>query len=160
MSGRQVVPAEKPSKAGIIICIVIIVILIIILVIVVILYLGKKGTPGKCTASSQCGTGMVCNTTTGVCRDCAADSDCPSGVPHCSNGLCFQCTASSQCRAGLPICDIAGQCVQCIADSGCPAGTAPSCFNGTCVQCSTDAQCLLLNPSTPTCDTTNHVCHA
>lgn len=87
--------------------------------------------------NGTCGTGQVCNLTSGRCVQCRSDNDCDtnSATPWCdpSTGTCRGCNlvpsaggnawCSSSTRQQTPqrnICHSTGRCIRCDATGGCP----------------------------------------
>ncbi len=100
-------------------------------------------------ANSCSGATPVCDSLSGRCVGCTADSHCASPTrPICdkTNNTCAACTASGQCaNLGDPfraVCASTGACVECTGNPDCP-GTTPACDTATnkCVQCLSNAQC-------------------
>lgn len=69
---------------------------------------------GKCTNSSQCPAGYVCDPVSGACKvgssgdggaGCNSNADCTGGLV-CKNHGCVPCTSNPQCSAGQ-VCQIA-----------------------------------------------------
>jgi len=92
---------------------------------------GAKG----CSSSSDCGSGLTCNTQGGFCvaacssscgfgAPCTSDSGCTSG--KCSSGFCFYDTTISGFNPFTPIVIIGGTCT---SNSQCPSG---NCISGVC----------------------------
>jgi len=106
-----------------------------------------------CSASSQCSSGDICDTTTlvlnGVCvAPCTSDAGaCAPGslTPYCdaSSGLCVPCLTNAQCIAADAgtICLPGVGCASCQTDSDCKDPATPHCLFGSCVQCETAADC-------------------
>jgi hypothetical protein len=92
---------------------------------------GDQQCHAGCTISNQCGGQRpVCDTATGACVACRANTDCSAVAPLCNpTGLCVQCETAANCTAPFPFCE-GGQCVACANDQGCPTGQ--KCHGGTC----------------------------
>ncbi len=79
----------------------------------------------------------TCDTTTGKCVACVADTDCSGATPFCSQALgsCVACKADTDCATpAAPFCGPVGTCVECKADTDCTGS-----FNGG--KCTTDGSC-------------------
>jgi Cys-rich repeat protein len=66
----------------------------------------------------------LCNQARGICFGCGADEDCASVAPgtvcDTSSGQCVQCTADSQCPTSSPRCDLTKDlCVGCLTNADC-----------------------------------------
>ena len=99
--------------------------------------------------------------TTGVCVQCASDSDCPTAAAaQCSEitNTCVPCTANTHCAhlTSTPACKDpgpSGTCVPCVVDADCPNAAAAKCSAGnTCIACTDSNQCSHLT-SQPICKT-------
>jgi Cys-rich repeat protein len=85
-----------------------------------------------CTITNACG-GLrpICDTATGACVACRANTDCPAVAPLCDpTGLCVQCESASDCKAPLPVCND-NLCVECAKDQDCATGQR--CRGGVCL---------------------------
>lgn len=143
-----------------------------------------------CTSNAQCtgqggGDPRLCDTTTGACVGCNANTDCAAPRPICDavSRRCVGCASNADCGAAAPRCDLAeGKCVQCLTGADCPAATprcdpeehvcraagctsdaqcaapTPKCNvgSGSCVQCVVRADCAG-TPATPVCKDTRCV---
>ncbi len=152
MSSRSRKKPEPEKKKGLpgwawalIIGGIILVIIIIIVVIILLTSGGDNGGNGGCSSDANCaGTTPKCNTSTGICQECLASPDCPTGQT-CVGGQCQltcitnnDCTAPNECIDG--ICQLPP--AMCINDGDC-SGATPKCDIGTntCVECLTDGDC-------------------
>lgn len=110
----------------------------------------------QCNVDPDCPGGR-CEPTTHRCiPSCADGGACPSSLPMCKSGDCFQCYSSAYCGGYRPYCDPAvGQCVQCIDDGDC-GGMHPRCDRsaGRCVQCLSSSGC----EPWEACDPESHSC--
>ncbi|HUB07415.1 MAG TPA: hypothetical protein VMB50_10450 [Myxococcales bacterium] len=110
-----------------------------------------------CLANPDTGTG-VCDTSTGLCVECATASDCTDpDSPFCVGGSCGECGVDGDCAAldaGTPFCvSPQGQgtlCGECRTAADCPADN-PGCDSSsyTCGSCTYNSDCPA---SAPVCD--------
>lgn len=102
----------------------------------------------------------VCDSTTGLCVDCLASTDCPDGfVCNDFTNRCVLplsgCTTDDEC-GGLR-CDAGkGACVECLADPDCGPGLVCDLLTSTCAAekaCVTDGDCVdaVCDPDTRIC---------
>lgn len=125
--------------------------------------------PKVCSASDQCHTAGVCDTTTGDCTNptkgngqtcndgnaCTQSDACQSGVCGGTALLCNSppaCKQVTTCSAGS--CNYTQNFPDGSADTKCPSGK-PYCSTGSCVQCTMDQHCY---GATPSCDLSTHTC--
>lgn len=94
---------------------------------------------GQQLAMTPCPSATPVCTGTGVCVQCAQDSDCPPAKECMQNrcnkamGMCMmQPVASGKCSSG--VCDGQGMCVGCLQDGDC-TGSARQCVQRQCKQC-------------------------
>src|SRR5581483_6388440 len=100
-----------------------------------------------CRSDRDC-PGAVCDRSRGVCTECLAASDCPSG-DVCQTGHCVavtHCTSSRMCTN--QVCNTAlGYCVDCVTDVDCNTGLV--CRRSSCVMpprpCRSSRECNDLN---------------
>ena len=98
-----------------------------------------------CKAKTDCGSGLVCDSTTGRCGQCKLKADCAStSFAFCDAAAmrCVACLADSDCGGDTPLCDsTSGRCVACKTAAQC-AGSAlgPVCAAGACT-CAVDKDC-------------------
>lgn len=150
-------PPPKKSKTGLIILIVVIIVVLLAIGITVAIILWRRsqssssggggGGTIRCSTNSDCPSGKVCNTSTGVCVTCASNSDCPTATPVCSNGTCVECATSANCTDPIqPICS-SNVCVDCTTDAECAGNSHWNslghlfCQNKSCVECKVDTDC-------------------
>ncbi|MHB8875437.1 MAG: hypothetical protein ACYC8T_17265 [Myxococcaceae bacterium] len=103
----------------------------------------QPGSAPRCTANTQCGTGLVCINgtcqTQGACTSnagCAQNQVClSSSCVTCTGGVCPQCSINADCSAGQSC--LSGQCQgsaidagPCTSNSHCAAGL--TCQAGQC----------------------------
>jgi hypothetical protein len=100
---------------------------------------------GGCKNNAGC-NGKICDQTTGKCRSCKQDADCPSATPNCD-------TATGQCQAAAVACTVNTACGLNNKGFCCGAGT-PKCFSGS--NCCTNSDCVNAGLG-DTC--TDHVCN-
>jgi hypothetical protein len=65
-----------------------------------------------CTDSAQCGLGQTCDTVSGRCGECVADSDCRRNpLVRCdrTTSSCVECLTTNDCSEG--VCSALGTCV-------------------------------------------------
>jgi Cys-rich repeat protein len=119
-----------------------------------------SGNCVACLANTDCsGSTPICDTGTHTCRACTA-GDCSAPTPVCDTtggnaGKCVECTANTNCSAPTPVCNTTtNRCVQCASSTDC-SGAQHVCdtTTGTCVACVTNTDC-----TGQVCDTTNHTC--
>lgn len=71
----------------------------------------------ECRTSGHCPESLVCNSDSGACVSCNADTDCPGERPYCTPAGCVECRTDANCaEEGL----------------GCISGKCGSCGDGTC----------------------------
>lgn len=125
---------------------------------------------GQCTQCSatnmaSCVAGSpVCDSQTGTCVGCEANSNCAGSSPICnlSTTTCRACQGNTDCASfsGDPVCATTGmrkgQCVVCQADTDCP-GTQSICnpATNTCTGCVTSTDC---SGDSPICNATAGTC--
>lgn len=102
-----------------------------------------------CFENRDCGYTQVCDTTTGKCAACTADTDCLTGMciapgsnpqdRYCSTA----CSADSDCPSPAVCSETLGACVACTSNSHCTATAQPYCDTQTlrCMQCTHDNHC-------------------
>ena len=105
-----------------------------------------------CTADSHCTSSKspICNKTNNTCAACTVSSQCaglgdPNRAACSSAGTCVQCTANTDCSGTTPVCDTtSNKCVQCVAHAQC-SGTTPICSSSkTCTGCTATSPCAAL----------------
>jgi|SRR5579885_609559 len=134
---RQTLVEPKSRRAYPIVLAITFVIIVIIIIILIIIFTRRSTSTVKCTSDSNCsGATPKCNTSTGTCVGCLANSDCPSGKV-CTNGNnCVNktCQSNSDCSGSTPICNTGnGLCVQCLQASDCSVSGSTCNANGQCV---------------------------
>jgi hypothetical protein len=148
----------KKSRTGLIILIVVIIVILLAVGITVAIILWRRsqttdnggggGGTTTCSSTSDCPSGKVCNTSSGICVTCLTDANCPTNNPACVSNNCVKCATNAQCNTDplQPICS-ANNCVDCTVDSECSGNTAHSslgenfCVNKNCVECKVDGDC-------------------
>jgi hypothetical protein len=112
-----------------------------------------------CTADTHCTStaSPICNKTSNTCAVCTLDAQCKSknaALPACqADGRCVQCTSNASCGGATPVCDTTtNTCVQCTSAANC-SGATPICgSNNKCQACVGDGECGALNdPARSTC---------
>ena len=115
-----------------------------------------------CASDADCGSGLRCSLTSGICGQCAGDGDCGlASASHCdtARALCVSCKLDDHCPAAAPHCHTAsGKCTRCLSDTHCK--DAPNWGNrclsstsyGKLCRCKTSTDCKG-NPNGPTCTT-------
>jgi hypothetical protein len=85
---------------------------------------GSGGTSGACRDSRDCvgrpNNELICDRTAGRCVECAASTDCDSGLACYGNHCRPPCTSDRQCTPIGLLCDrTAGLCAECLGDVDC-----------------------------------------
>jgi hypothetical protein len=92
--------------------------------------IGRCAPP--CRSSEDCGPDKLCDTTFGVCVQCASQNDCERIRPDlqaCHMHRCFECEYADDCTGpGLGFC-IGYRCIECFTKEDC--GGRP-CFDNKC----------------------------
>jgi hypothetical protein len=98
-----------------------------------------SGACGECRANTDC-TSIefnLCDVERGRCVECVADGHCGELSERCSTelGECsVPCTSADDCPRDEVICDpVIGFCVECMTDEDC-GGSGTSCRNSECVR--------------------------
>jgi hypothetical protein len=137
-------------------------------------YCGDKGPPDAkpppgCKTDADCAPYLkLCNTFTGSCVACKADTDCLVSAmgKYCNTftGSCIACKADADCIPYVTgkFCNTTtGLCIACKVDADCFGPTAKYCNPavGQCVACKTNTDCAA-HPTAKLCDTATGSCVA
>lgn len=120
---------------------------------------GDAGADAGPCGMACTGATLVCDTGSGMCVGCLAETDCtaPAGLCDPATNLCVACLGDGDCIAdpAIPICE-AGACRACTADADCAGMAAsPVCDepSGRCVECTVDSEATTCGPPA------NRACH-
>lgn len=116
----------------------------------------------ECTVGNEIACtsqGKVCSSDGGSCVECNTNTDCPGGMPHCSEQhVCEPCSENSDCAGWkdgqrvLGLC-VAGACEECTVSNEAPCATAscnpktlrctdtPRASRNVCQTCDADSEC-------------------
>lgn len=178
-------PPPPKRRTGLIIGIIVAIIVIIIIIVVILLLVGgSKPAPKTGCTVTGCASGTICNTASGLCVACLANTDCSSGKKCNASHTCVSCLANTDCASGEK-CNSAGACVVCTADSDCATGQTcnasgvctagacttnidctnaafPVCHASQCVECTVNADCtgnpVYSVPGENVCQTSTNKC--